>query len=85
MSPHPGNPGNMTHPIINVLGCALVALVLLSAACLVLSSCATNQCPACAPIVVCEPWIEPLGSASPGAGGDAGVDAAPAPSGSVGP
>lgn len=84
MSPHPGNPGDMSHPVINVLGCALVALVLISAACLVLSSCASITCPTCSPIVVCEPWINPLGDGGE-SGAGAGVDAAPAPSGSASP
>lgn len=48
------------------------------------SGCASITCPTCSPIVVCEPWINPLGDGgAPGA--DAGGDAAPVPSGSASP
>lgn len=83
MSPHPGNPPDVKLGLGGVVVPVAVVILLVLAA-WALHGCARITCPTCSPIVVCEPWINPMGDGG-ASGSDAGSDASPVPSGSSTP
>lgn len=85
MSRGPSIPGPLRHPVVDFLGWVLVAGLALVVGALFVHGCARAQCPACAPLVVCDEWPPPeYPSASPSSSAAWEVPDA-APSGSAEP